>query len=108
MNPSSSERSGRVEIRIKNASNLNFDRVRVYLPDEPEVDYGPVSKGDVTAFRPTSRAYRYAGFSVNVGMQELSLHPIDYMGEQELPAGRYTFVLEVDNGRLTAQLEKVM
>ncbi len=108
MNPTSGEPSGRVEIRIKNASNLNFDRVRVDLPDEPDVDYGPVSEGSVTAFRSTSRAYRYAGFSVKVGMQELSLHPIDYMGEQELPAGRYTYVLDVDNGRLTVQLEKVI
>lgn len=105
MNPTSDKQSGRVEIRIKNASNLNFDRVRVDLPDEPGVDYGPVSAGDVTAFRPTSRAYRYAGFSVKAGTEELSLHPIDYMGEQELPAGRYTYVLDVDNGRLTVQLE---
>ncbi len=106
MNPSSGERSGRVEIRIKNASNLNFDGVRVSLPDEPEVDYGPVSEGGVTAFRPTSRAYRYAGFSVKAGTQELSLQPTDYMGEQELPAGRYTYVLKVNNGRLTAELER--
>ena len=107
MNPISVERSGRVEIRIKNDSNLDFDRVRVLLPDEPEVDYGPVPKGGVTAFRTTSRAYRYAGFSVKAGKEELSLQPIDYMGEQELPAGRYSYELGVDNGRLTVRLEKV-
>ena len=33
--------------------------------------------------------------------------PIDYMGEQELSAGRYTYSLGVDNGRLSVQLEKV-
>jgi len=103
MNPPT---SGGVEIRIRNASNLNFDRVRVDLPDEPGVDYGPVPEGGVTAYRSTSRAYRYAGFSVKVGNEEFSLHPIDYMGEQELPAGRYTYALNVDHGRLTVQLER--
>ena len=52
-------------------------------------------------------SYRYADFSVKAGGQELSLQPIDYMGEQELSAGRYTYSLGVDNGRLTVQLEKV-
>lgn len=107
MTPTGDETSGRVEIRIKNGSDVDFDRVRVHFPDQREVDYGPVPKGGVTAFQATSRAYRYAGFSVRAGNQELSLHPIDYVGEQELPPGRYTYSLGVDNGRLTVQLEKV-
>lgn len=107
MNPTSNERSGLVEIRINNVSNLDFDRVCVHLPDEPEVEYGPISKGGVTGFRATRRAYRYAGFSVRAGKQEFSLQPVDYMGEQELPPGRYTYVLGLDNGRLTVKLEKV-
>jgi hypothetical protein len=106
MNPTR-EKSDRVEIRIKNGSNVDFDRVLVHFPDQREVDYGPVPKGGVTAFQATSRAYRYAGFSVKAGGQELSLQPIDYMGEQELSAGRYTYSLGVDNGHLTVQLEKV-
>jgi hypothetical protein len=60
-----------------------------------------------TAFQATSRAYRYAGLSVLAGNEELSLQPIDYMGEQELSAGRYTYSLGVDNGQLTVQLEAV-
>ena len=107
MNPAGGEKSGRVEIRIKNGSDVDFDRVRVHFPDQREVDYGPVPKGGVTAFQATSRAYRYAGFSVKAGNQELSLQPIDYVGEQELSPGRYTYSLGVDNGRLTVQLEKV-
>src|SRR3954471_12887861 len=38
MNSTSGERSGHIELRIKNGSNLDFDRVLVHLPDEPEVD----------------------------------------------------------------------
>ncbi len=107
MNPTSGEKSGRVEIRISNGSDVDFDRVRVHFPDQREVDYGPVPKGGVTAFQAIGRAYRYAGVTVKAGKQELSLQPIDYMGEQELTAGRYTYSLGVDNGRLTLKLEKV-
>ena len=107
MTPSSEARGSRVEIRIRNASPLHFDHVRAHLPDEPDVDYGPVASGSVTAFRATSRAYRFAGFTVKAGTQELTLRPIDYMGEQELGAGRYTYALGVGHGRLTVQLEKV-
>ena len=107
MNAPSDAESGRVEIRIRNNSNVDFDRVRVHFPDQHDVDYGPVPKGGVTAFQATTRAYRYAGVSVEAGNQELSLQPIDYMGEQELSAGLYTYSLGVDNGHLTMQLEKM-
>ena len=106
MNPTSGAGSGSVEVRIRNDSNLDFDRVRVQFPDQHEVDYGPVPQGGVTAFQPTSRAYRYAGVSVEAGDQELAWQPIDYLGEQELSAGRYTYALGVDNGQLTMQLER--
>jgi hypothetical protein len=103
MKPSDSERRGRVEIRVKNVSDRDFDRVRAHFP-EGEVDYGPVPKAGVTTFRSTGRAYRFAGFSVKAGDRELLLQPLDYLGEQELPAGRYTFALDLDNGALVARL----
>ena len=106
MNPTSGADGGSVEIRIRNDSNVDFDRVQVQFPDQDEVDYGPIPKGDVTDFRATTRAYRYAGVSVKTGDQHLSLQPIDYMGETELSAGRYTYSLDVNNGQLTIQLEK--
>ena len=94
----------RVEIRIKNRSNINFDRVLVHFPGPREVDYGPVPKGSVTAFEPVTQAYRYAGVSVKAGTQQLSLQPTDYMGEKELSPGQYTYLLDIDNGSLTLQL----
>jgi hypothetical protein len=107
MTPTSGAEGGPVEVRIKNDSDVDFDRVRVHFPDQHEVDYGPVPKGGVTAFQATGRAYRYAGVSVVAGNHELSLQPIDYLGEQELPAGRFTYALGMDNGQLTMRLEKV-
>src|SRR5688572_16905096 len=67
MNQTSGEKSGRVEIRIRNGSEMDFDEVRVHFPDQRDVDYGPVPRGGVTAFQAATRAYRYAGFSVKAG-----------------------------------------
>jgi hypothetical protein len=107
MSPSSGAESGPVEIRIKNDSDVDFDRVRVQFPDQHEIDYGPVPRGGVTDFQATDRAYRYAGVSVVAGDQELSLQPIDFLGERELSMGRYTYLLGVEDGRLTLRLEPV-
>ncbi len=107
MNPTSGAGSGSVEIRIRNDSNVDFDRVQVEFPDQHDVDYGPIPKGGVTDFRVTNRAYRYARVSVEAGDQNLLIQPIDYLGEPELSAGRYTYSLDVDNGQLTMKLEKV-
>jgi hypothetical protein len=103
----STQKRERVEIRIRNVSDLDFDRVRVHFPEGRDVDYGPVPKGGRSGFQSIGRAYRYAGLSVKAGKQELTLQPIDYLGEKELPAGRYAYALGVDDGRLTIHLEEV-
>jgi hypothetical protein len=106
MSPSGDKRTSRVEIRIRNGSGIDFDRVRVLFPEQQEIDYGPVAKGGVTEYRTTVRAYRYAGFSVKAGNREFSMQPIDYLGETALPAVRYTYVLDVNDGQLTVRLKE--
>jgi hypothetical protein len=106
MKPTGGVKGERVEIRVENVSDLDLDRVRAHFPDG-EVDYGPVPKGAVTAFRSPGRAYRYAGFSVEAGGRQLSIQPMDYMGEKELPPGRYSYALGVDHGLLIARLDAV-
>jgi hypothetical protein len=95
-----------VQLRIKNASHRDFDRVRVVFPDRVEVDYGPVAKDSFSGFHGTSRAYRYAQIHVKAGDQEFALTPMDFVGEQELAPGRYTYILRVEGSRLTIDLEK--
>jgi len=106
MNASSTARGRPVEIRIKNASDIDFDRVRVVFPERDEADYGAVAKGRFSAFRDTRHAYRYAQVHVKAGDRDISLEPIDYVGEQELAPGRYTYVLRIEGNRLAIDLEK--
>jgi hypothetical protein len=95
-----------VQIRIKNASDIDFDSVRLVFPERDEADYGAVPKGRFSAFRDTNRAFRYAQVHVKAGGRDISLEPIDYVGEQELTPGRYTYVLRIEGNRLTIDLEK--
>lgn len=106
MKPTRIDQTAPVEIRIRNAADLDFDQIRVSLPDSHEIDYGPVPSGGLSEFHPATRAFRYAGISVNAAGRSYSLQPTDYLGEKELPAGRYTYVVNVTGGQLTLELEK--
>lgn len=97
---------GTVSIRIENATGQDLDRVRVVLPGQPELDFGPVAKAGVTDFRDSAKAYRYAEVHARAGARELSFRPMDYLGEPELPAGRYTYVLNLDGEQLVIRLAK--
>src|SRR5262245_12004121 len=101
----SSTTRGQVEIRIKNASGRDFDRVRVVFPDRDEVDYGPVARGGFSAFRSARRAYRYAQIHVKAGDRDFSLQPMDYVGERDLSPGRYTYVVRIVGDGLAVDLE---
>ena len=80
--------------------------MRVRFPDKGEVDYGAVPDRGVTTYHGMTRAYRYAPVVAKTGDRELMFQPMDYVGEQELAAGRYTYVLRVENGTLTITLER--
>jgi hypothetical protein len=106
MSPSRGTESESIEVRIRNNSNVDFNRVQVEFPDQHNVDYGSIPSCSTSGYQVTSRAYRYAAVVVETDGQPLTLQPIDYLGEEELPPGRYTYTLDVDNGQLTLELEK--
>ncbi len=106
MDPTSNKQGTQVEIRIRNAGEVDLDHIRVSFPDGLEVDYGSVPKGGLSAFHSAGRAYRYAGISAQAAGRALSLQPTDYLGETELPAGRYTYAVSVAGGQLTLELER--
>ena len=95
-----------IEIRIRNGSEIDFDSVRVVFPDRDEAHFGPIPKGASSDFKRTARAYRYAEIHVSAGGRELRLQPYDYVGESQLAPGRYSYVLGIQEDRLTVDLEK--
>jgi hypothetical protein len=84
-----------VRIRVENASAIDFSSTTIGFPSETE-QYGAVPAGGRTDYRPVSRAYRYAFAEVEAAGRRYVLQPIDYVGEELLDSGSYTYSLDVD------------
>lgn len=106
--PTSPSTTARVRIRIENSSAFDFDDVLVFFPDQPRqaVHYGAIQQGAMSDYHPTTRAYRYAHVEVQAGDRHLVLRPTDYVGEEALPAGRFTYVLSIDGDSLRLRLRQ--
>ncbi len=82
------------EIRIRNATSLRFDSVRVLFPKDSE-QYGVLPAGGTSDYHEVKEAYSYAYVAAYSGGTKYILQPIDYVGESLLRAGRYTYALKL-------------
>ena len=97
---------GDVRIRIANLTPFPFERVDVVFPED-EVSYGAISAHGMSDYRDVSTAYRYAYIEVQIAGDELVIQPIEYVGENKLGAGKYTYALNVSvEGHLTLQFQE--
>jgi hypothetical protein len=92
-------------IRIRNNSDIDFERVIVEFPSQRE-SYGPIAKATESDYRNVKTAYSYAFMEVVAGGKQLVIQPIDYVGESVLGPGKFTYVLTIENGRLLSELVK--
>jgi len=91
---------GDVQIRIENVSAVDFSDVEVGF-DETSRSLGAVPAGGASAYGAFDVAYRYGYVRAETAAGPLVLQPTDYLGEELLDAGRYTFRLGVEGGDLT-------
>ena len=91
--------------RIRNDSNTDFERVTVEFPSQRE-SYGFIAKGTASGYRNVKTAYSYAFIEVFADKTQLVIQPIDYVGEAALGSGAFTYVLDIENGRLLLALVK--
>ena len=71
-----------------------FDSVIVNSPGGKQV-YQQISAGSFSVYKPYSFIYRYASIEVYYNNRKLQLQPIDYVGEQKLTPGKYTYQLRI-------------
>jgi len=86
--------TGSVEVRVENASDVRYDEATLYTLDGPRT-YVDLAPGARSPYVSVSAAYRSATTQVVLEDDTLRLQVIDYVGEEPLDAGRYTYVLSV-------------
>ncbi len=92
-----------VFIRIENTSKFSYQNIKVSITEEKF--YEPLAPGTSSAYQRFSKAFRYAYIELKINNKRFSLQPIDYVGEEELKDGKYTYQLNVeDTSSLSRQL----
>lgn len=82
-------------IRVKNTTNIDFDSIDVHFPDQVE-KFGGLSAGQQSDYRKIERAYRYAYTEALSGERRFVLQPVDFVGENYLQPGLYTYHYSVN------------
>ena len=81
-----------VNIRLRNTSEVVFDEVVV--GDEPQI-FENLAPDSFSDYREFEMAYRYAYIQISSGEETYVLQPVDFVGEEELPIGLYTYELSL-------------
>lgn len=94
-------------VRVHNVTGGYLDGVRWYVPAVPRqaIDFGALANEEHSAYREVPVAYRFAEIEASGPAGSYTLRPYDYVGEEPLPEGRYTYHLGVTQDRLTIELE---
>ena len=83
---------GGVNIRVKNQTNFTFNRVQVGADDMVHENVAP---GEYSEYLEYETAYRYAYIRIEADSTDHVLQPIDFVGEDSLNVGFYTYELDV-------------
>ncbi len=83
-----------VHIRIRNTSSYTYDSVYVNTSGGTNT-YGTITPNTVSDYKTYDFAYSYAYTSLYIDTVNYRLIPIDYVGENKLPGGSYTYEISV-------------
>ena len=86
--------AGPVEVRLQNASSFTFDEAALYT-SEGEFTYTDVGPGEATPYVEVETAYRIATTQVVIDVDTFRLQVIDFVGEEPLDGGQYSYVISV-------------
>ena len=89
----------RVQIRVRNVGQFNYENVIVSSNDSGEVNFGLISSNRTSEYKPFKFAYQYAFIKYSVDGIEFKIIPDDYLGEEKLKRGKYTYEVTMDSNK---------
>lgn len=94
-----------VFLRVANNSNINFSSVVVGFP-QSEASYGTIPAGKATEYHQVDAVYSYGYVKVKADESTYKIQPIDFVGEEPLGNGYYTYKLNINKNQLTGKIVK--
>ncbi|AWV96987.1 hypothetical protein [Arcticibacterium luteifluviistationis] len=85
---------GDIEIRIWNGSTWGLDEVFVDTSDGQN-EFGDLQSNGKSEYKRFGSAYRYAFVSFKINGKGYTIQPTDYVGEEKLTKGKYTYKIAV-------------
>lgn len=95
----------KTQLRIFNNSTVVFDSVLVNSPGGKHI-YHQITPGSSSEYKEYKFLYNYAYLEVYYNNQLLKLQPIDYVGEEKLRSGNYSYRITINAGSLSLQCVK--
>lgn len=95
----------KTQLRIFNNSSVAFDSVFVNSPGGKQL-YTQITPGSFSEYKKYRFIYNYAYLEVYFNNQVLKLQPDDYVGEEKLRSGNYSYRITVNAGYLSLQCVK--
>lgn len=101
---------GDLLLRVKNVSPYKYENIVVNTGDG-EKDFGFLDPSQTSAYQSFEIAYRYAYVKLSINGETYIIQPIDYVGEEPLPSGKYTYLITASTsddryGRLGIDLQE--
>lgn len=88
--------SGDIEIRLWN--NTSFEMKEIYVNTAGgENIYENLDNSEKSSYRRFQSAYRYAFITFKIKDKPYAIQPIDYVGEEQLKKGKYTYKITVSS-----------
>jgi hypothetical protein len=92
---SNDNQADEVSIRLSNVSEFNFENI-VVDTSTGRVSFENIASGEQTDYKTFQKAYRYAFVQLEIKGKTYTLQPIDYVGEESLKMGNYTYEIDAD------------
>jgi hypothetical protein len=82
-------------IRISNKSAYDLENIEINSPASGLIHFGKLKSGEKSDYRKFEKAYPIPAVAAEIENKKIEFLPDDYLGEQLLKPGKYTYELSI-------------